>query len=455
MGFQQDYDNIVQAIELNVRKPAKEIREDLSQQFGISVRSLSEIFSFITGYPMSEYIRYRKAENIIQYVLQTGKSLEFAVTEEFNYGEYTAFFNWFKDRIKKKPKDIIEEREKAEWVPALYLRKVLSGGASQDRPTGKREVMDIDDYKMFELVDERRAFYGLSAENAVEAYNLSKKYDVDIDSVCQCFEASGAGESAKKQSTDLCHINFTHAVQMSKRFNLSIPELYWDLEKGFEEEGIILKQQLLEERFFTKEELYWLSAFEVNDVRNVLQEAEKRGWDKHHAIDFYKRISLPIVRFTELYLINGPVGEYRLDELQFMENSLTYQDLRVEDVTREYLDVAIPLGGDLTFDLYNMITEAFHRKYPLETIPKDGYEMVLVDLETGADSIDEALDACFFYLDPSAMESVFCENDHFGDVVEQYFDQKEYKELTKKQKDDDFSTGPYEYYYDDDYNGNS
>ena len=450
MGFQQEYDTIIQIIEAGIRKPADEIKEDVYRSIGRGKRSTNEIFQFISGYYLHEYINYRKAQNCIDHAVKTGRSLDETVTEEYCFGEYTSFSRFFKKYIGVKPIDLVSGKEKADWVPPLYIDTLLTRGQkSKDMAGNCRIEMDITDYHAYELVDEKRSYYGLTAEAAVEAYNISKHYHVDLDDTFECFvdwQPEGAnGKSGFLRSA------FEESIQISKELDLRIPDIYWDVREGFSKEDIVLKLELLEKGYFGKEDLDWMSFLEINDIRNLLKEAEKRKWNIRHAIEFYKRNRFPINQFIELYSLNGLSEDYTYDELELMKCSLQYQGLEVGDVTREYLDIAIPLGGDLDFELFKEINETYERMFHSETIPADTYGAVLDDLEEWTDSVEEALESHFWYIVSSADLMVGSNSEE--EELDSYFDNREYLASITEKADNDKTGEKYEYFADDNYTG--
>ena len=417
----------------------------------LGARTTNEIFQFISSYSIREYINHRKTQSCIEFAAKTGRSLEETVTEEFCFGEYTSFYRFCQKKIGINPKDLVTGKEKADWVPPLYIDRLLALDQKSGDMTGNSRIeIDITDYHVYELLDEKRSFYGLTAEAAVEAYNLSRKYHIELDDIFECFDDWKPEGSDEKNG--FLQSAFEESIQISRELGIRIPEIYWDVRQGFDKEDIVLKRELLAKGYFSKEELSWMTFLEINDIRNVLKEAKKRKWNTEHAVEFYKRNRFPINQFIKLYTLNGMSEDYTHDELELMKCSLQYQGLEAEDVTREYLDIAIPLGGDLDFDLFNEINETYERMYHSKTIPAYAYGAVLDDLEEWADSVEDALESHFWYEAPDA--DLYPKEPSEEEKTDAFLDDREHlKSLPVNGMDNDKIGEKYEYFADDNYTG--
>lgn len=185
MNAEQKYDGIINFIEAEIAKglnmKARDILFNIKREFGIESRSLSEIFSFLTGMPIITYIKTRQLMKAAEVVSKDGSNQD--AIKYTGYNDEPSFIKSFRSVFSTSPGNFKGLKNPNIQKPITWSDITSSGNKPIDNEKVSVPVkfgIPVDLYMKVREAENIQILYGFDDEASNVAYKIAERFDVEL-----------------------------------------------------------------------------------------------------------------------------------------------------------------------------------------------------------------------------------------------------------------------------------
>lgn len=232
MNFREKFEKMIDTVEINVDKDARDIDQIVGKELGVSGRVANQAFSFITSLGFADYVRGRKLTKVIEEIqnltaeeIKESKDIIASTAFKYGYSDRSTFDRAFKRDFNVTPADVINNKTPYNCMERLTLDMIMENSmergfnseATIDEKTTAAVIdnlvssgsmiinleSDKDRLLLNEIMD-CQALYGLSTDQVLLAYELSEdKSSKGLSRACEAISFAANELGAQEIDDDL------------------------------------------------------------------------------------------------------------------------------------------------------------------------------------------------------------------------------------------------------------
>ena len=387
MNYIEKYNKIISTTEEHITETPQEINDRLQDILIMNGRAINDVFNFITDVTFAKYVRKRRLERVFSYKVSNGYSWEEAAFE-FGIPDQPTFSRSFKAEFGCSPSEAELDPTIAGFIQPLYMGESMDTAQietvfSSVKPERKMMTssLGLEQYHVFEMIQEHQTMYGFSDEEILDLYNMSKEHDIALDQLCECrvfekdeeynlcddwlisYYSVSRALIDKEHVLDLEDVKFAKLV--AERYEISFYEAYTKLRCDYDElvffliyrcgaedqEAFefraMLERQDLDYRKMDAE--YFYIYFDQNDPLFSYKDYEKIKevcGDVYDIFDELKLMKTDDQTWEEVAIAHGP-GSWDDDIMDDLNNAYQeLQQLQQQDDIELFLDERDEINRD-------------------------------------------------------------------------------------------------------------
>lgn len=197
MELAEKFNRTIRAIEKYAHSnlTALEIGEMVALESGYPKRVLSDVFNYLSGYPMVSYIKTRKLTAAYNALSKGNCGISDAI-EIAGYSDQPSLTKAFKNLFGVTPGDVLKKKGSVSSLPQPLFWEVLSGNSPSDKiisdgDNGDEEMKSTifgvpeDTYQRLSKAMELESFYGFTKMFSNYAFELSERLEIPLE---DCFK---------------------------------------------------------------------------------------------------------------------------------------------------------------------------------------------------------------------------------------------------------------------------
>lgn len=232
MNFREKFEKMIDTVEINVDKDARDIDQIVGKELGVSGRVANQAFSFITSLGFADYVRGRKLTKVIEEIqnltaeeIKESRDVIASTAFKYGYSDRSTFDRAFKRDFNVTPADVINNKTPYNCMERLTLDMIMENSmergfnseATIDEKTTAAVIdnlvssgsmiinleSDKDRLLLNEIMD-CQALYGLSTDKVLLAYELSEdKSSKGLSRACEAISFAANELGAQEIDDDL------------------------------------------------------------------------------------------------------------------------------------------------------------------------------------------------------------------------------------------------------------
>lgn len=185
MNFEDKFNKIIDLVEVNLALSKEDIQNAVAQGLCENGRTIADVFKFISGMTLKQYVVIRKCIKGLYLVHKQGYTLE-EIAISVGYADASSFSKAFKGIYGVSPKLIAKDKiEEIIGVPPLYFSNIINGEKDKymrvdDRVTQNVFGISVEKYNMIKKVFDLGALHGFTDEQSQFAYKLSEDTEIEL-----------------------------------------------------------------------------------------------------------------------------------------------------------------------------------------------------------------------------------------------------------------------------------
>ena len=190
MLFTEKFNKAIEIIEENLVAEVSSVSDMIGREWGVTKRQAGEYFSFFTDMYMSDYMKKRRLEKILSYMIKHPEAKIEDVVEPYGYSERSSFERAVNREYGVSAAKIYRGYVSVDLMTPLTIEKLMEGDYMNidtlRMVTQKPDVSSDIDSELITEFSACKDAYGLTLEQVILAHSLvDKQKKISLDSICQ------------------------------------------------------------------------------------------------------------------------------------------------------------------------------------------------------------------------------------------------------------------------------
>lgn len=192
MTIEEKFDKLFTSVEQKVKKnynSASAIAEEIAQEFGMQMREMSCVFSFVSNQTLLDYIKERKMMLAYESIIESEKFNAEKAISLSGLSDQATFNKKFKSVFNLTPTEAFKKRDfsllkiKLSWNDLQTLNISSDLMARTSKPIVSKTIFGIDKSKFNELKEivELQEVFGFNEFQSQAAYYIHATYDISLN----------------------------------------------------------------------------------------------------------------------------------------------------------------------------------------------------------------------------------------------------------------------------------